>query len=507
MKHSKFNFLWFAVGVLAMIQSLEAQDVLMVPRNNGTYNFYSSYQDSDLHFYLFDDGYYSLDKSPTHTYDHIVNPLNVKFFTSRPYDDNHVEEELVGHPGVGAQNVSRIPIDFRNKVEVRESWNLVNSKSNYYILQFENIDTTGPISGCVEWHFNNTELMVNEGKILDDYGNNWVSQRTLSASEYTNEGFTHKYVWNFSDLQYEEQRFVYIHVDCLQNEMEKVSTLGIMKMNSCQFIPYNPNNDGSDDNVIDSPHFTLASLVRGHPHDPNCIHTDPYALTLLDEQQTVNYKIYFQNEGTTEVVNASVDFTIYSPVHDLSFVASSDNCILNQQNGQKWNIYFEDINLPSINQQPQPPYENTIGWVEVEVCYDLSLFNQNWVFSDAYIYFDNQPAVIATHQMYRLIDQSMQSNCAVNGLKVTNTTESFPTKERREITVYPNPCSDHLTVSPSHFKDSYLISVFDSRGVKVYEQTSTRKEQTIEMSGFKTGLYFVKTNINGKVYFNRIIRS
>ena len=491
--------------LLIASQVSNGQVVNMIDKGEGTYDFISTYREADLHFYLFDDGYHSFDKNPSHTYDFSSDSVDVIFHTSRPYHDVDIDEELVGNPNTGTQNVSRIPQDFENKIEVQESWNLVNDKYNYFIIKFENLESTSPISGCVEWHFNNTELSVNEGKTLDNYGNSWVSSRTLSTSDYPNEGFTHKYSWNYSNLAYEEQRFIYIHANCLKNEMEKVTSRGVMKSASCQFIAYNANNDGNENSINNSPYYTKINTVRGYPHDPNCIDTDPYSLIGKSGIQSSNYTIRFQNEGTAPAQNVTLDFSVYEDIYHASFIASSDYCTLTQPSPGKWNIYFPNINLPGTSEPSAPPYDNTIGWVKFALCFDITELDTS-VFSDVDIYFDFEPPVSAQNTLYRVNDGPAQFNCSGTNTQwlVDSDFSKNESSTTAEFSIFPNPCHDIINILPLESGNYYSVQIMTTSGQVVYDITDIKNEHSISLDTYPTGVYFVKTTCNGASFLNRI---
>ena len=476
------------------------QSIKMFDMGDGEHHFRSTHSESDLHFFLFGDGHYSHDPNPVHIYEAYTGTIEALFYTVAAYDDNDVDERIVDNPGPGTPNPDRVNLDFENKIASLESWNLVKGQDNFFILMFENTEAAQSISGCVEWHYNINELDVNENEILDNYDNNWVSNRQIQSSDYTNEGFTHKIVWDYSNLEVDEQRFVYIPAICLQNQMQRVKTRTVMKKDSCSFIPYDPNNDGNDPNITSAPYHTLFSTVRKYPRDPNCIVPDPYALSLLDMMQKVNYRIYFQNEGNDFAQNVLVEYSIYAPVHSSSYIQSSDNCIADQISPQKWNIYFPNINLPGIEQTPSPAYEETVGWIDFEVCYDLAQFIQSYSLSEADIRFDAQPVFSAQNTMYRLLDAPPPaSDCDINFSSFSNN-ETLAD----DSMVYPNPSTDHITVVPPDNAEYYSMTLLDLSGKEVHRAEKVFGSHVISMAAFPSGAYFLNMVYQGKAYTHYI---
>ncbi|CAM3276933.1 T9SS type A sorting domain-containing protein [Aequorivita lipolytica] len=68
-----------------------------------------------------------------------------------------------------------------------------------------------------------------------------------------------------------------------------------------------------------------------------------------------------------------------------------------------------------------------------------------------------------------------------------------------QMTVYPNPVTDHLNIK---FKDMagevFGISVYDVTGKQVYKKefTNSASNETIEFSGFSSGLYILNISQN-----------
>ncbi len=502
-------FLFFAVLLTFSSLSPLGAQIMMVDKGDGVHNFYSGYLESNLHFYLFGDGYHSFDQNPVHTYEDQFSNAEAIFFTVEAYEDEEdVADEIVGIPSSTYTDVDREPIDFDNKITVLESWNLVSSKDNYFILMFENTQSSSPISGCVEWHYNATELTIQGDEILDNYGNNWVSNRQTQVSDYLNQGFTHKLVWDFDSLEADEQRFIYIPAICTKNTMERVVTRGVMKDSTCQFIPYNPNNDGNDDTITNAPYYTLSNLVKGYPHDPNCIVPKPGALTVLDEEQTVIKRIYFQNDGTDTATNVTLTFSVYSPVFNLSYFNSSDFCTVTKQgNTQNWIIYFPNIDLPGTGQPSPPLYENTIGWVDLEVCYKLSDFIVDFSNSQVGIEFDSEAPVYAYNTMYRTLDQSMESNCATNSMSmqvVDNWGEVSSHEE--ELKVYPNPFHESINVVPPGEIREYTLTITDIFGKELIKRKELSGRQYVPTEQFLSGFYLLKIEGNNKSFVTSIIK-
>lgn len=479
---------------LALSSQISAQNVLMQDNGNGNYTFISTFPKADLHFYLFGDGYHSFEHSPNHQYHSNNVPALVDLFRTGPYEDEHPDGLLAGSPTEGVSSPSIPQYAFNNKVELKKSWNLVPDKEHYYILMFENNDAV-PLNGQVEFHFDTVEIAVDEAGILDHY-NSWVSNRTLESSEYFSEGYNKKYVWQFTGLESEEQRFIYVPAECLSSRMNKVAVRAVIKYDGVQAPEYNPSSDGSLDHINNSNYFTLTERVRGYPHDPNCIVTNPYALTTIDEDQTVLYTLFFHNEGTALAEDVTLDFFIDEPAFDISFVSSSDHCIVqpvpNAPYGiQDVQILFPAIHLPGMGQIPAPNYYSTIGWVTLRVCLNPTGWQRAFAYSDVDIYFDDQPAVVAEHHIFRLINHSLNANCT-SSLNQIMAKESSNAVELGDISVYPNPTQSTAIIELSeNFKDGTKVALYDSAGKLLWNGTFRSWRKVLDLSAFDNGVYIL----------------
>lgn len=364
---------------------------------NGTYSYTSLLPASHLHFYLFDDGYHSFDQNPTHQFSNINTPATPVLFHTGPYEIDIPEEENIGGGGQGNSNPTITLAEMENQVQIKRSWNLVEGQENYFILMFENTQSNAPIDGCVEFHYNNNDNTIISADILDDY-NGWVDYLGSEPSEYTSEDYTHKLVWEFSDLEPDEQRFIYIPALCNQPAFSTIKNCGVLKTDCDEPLPYIPYRPAQGPGQNDSPLYELTSLVSNFPHDPNCI--VPYCVdevwgdTGNGGGLKIKYRIYFQNDGTDPVEDVVISTTIDQEFDNVTLLDASDNCTLWWGPGAV-EIEFEDIYLPGSGMIPPPlNYDMTVGWVEFLVCFSdpttLDFINdETCIDQKASIFFDN----------------------------------------------------------------------------------------------------------------------
>ena len=113
-------------------------------------------------------------------------------------------------------------------------------------------------------------------------------------------------------------------------------------------------------------------------------------------------------------------------------------------------------------------------------------------------------------------DETYDMECDI----VLEIDEPFTTKEGSRMKAYPNPATDRMNISlPEYiisesqsgnwdvttvdyrYKGPALLEFYDNYGIKVYsmEVNSAQKEHSIDVSGWKTGLYVVVLMKEGKI--------
>jgi len=485
--------------------------------NSGIYDYNSLYQSGDLHFYLFGDGHHSFEPDNTHEFGTNANGKTVKGYHSDPYDTDQVEELILNTVYDGFTSAAVPTYAFANKVALSRSWGLVTDNDNYFVLMFENIESKDPISGCIEFHYTNTDMDITATDILDDFDNNWVDpaeDHLLSDQQ----GYTHKYVWDFEDLEAGEQRFIYIPADCRADVFEIVNTRAIMKVDNCQQIIYaTVDGDGANPAINNSSFYTLRSQVRNFPHDPNAIVTDPNCLLSHNELQTIRYKIYFQNDGIDPVVDVDLNFKINTPFHTIEIIESSFPCQMTWHHqtdplaySEGVHFLFENIYLEGSGAPDPPEYEDTYGWVTFDVCFNLkalSILGLDCVPSSVDIIFDGFPPVTAYNEICNncgpiiafpvvlnyyacpnILPSIQESEGPLRGLTNEKTiTES----DNNELVINPNPTNELLYFNAQDFAKTDLLIIKNTAGKIILSQNVQETGQSLNLSEIPSGVYYI----------------
>lgn len=477
----------------------------------GEYEFNSTFPQSDLHFYLFDDGFHSFDNNPIHTYKSSSIPASPVLFHAVPYDDNDPEETTFTGVDEGMVSAGPPVYGFENQIQIKRSWNMVEAKENYFLLMFENpVDNNANISGCVEFHYSKYDMDITDADILDDYGNGWVDGFSDDPSEYI--GYTTKFSWTFSNLMPGEQRFVYIPAKCLQDVFSKIATRGVMKIDNCdEIIPENGKTDGSNEEIVDGKIYTLESIVSNFPHDPNCIITDPTCLGFYGGAQTIKYKVFFQNDGQDPVedvliqIRRSGDLTYKS----IRLADASNTCHIAWEEDE-FIVVFNDIFLIGMGQEDPEPSSiaETIGWVELEICFgyeDITDTSLKCMDTEGEIKFDELPPLPISNTIcqyescvvdittlddfcpdddyYQLFENSI-------GDKITST-NSLELDE--EFKIVPNIASDYINIEGFE-NNKYIDVIINSSISGLSKKFTLHSSERIDINDLPKGVYFLRVN-------------
>jgi len=115
---------------------------------------------------------------------------------------------------------------------------------------------------------------------------------------------------------------------------------------------------------------------------------------------------------------------------------------------------------------------------------------QSWSTQNAEVHLD------AGKYILRLLVTGAEHN--LNWFKFDEIISSVKLSDSEGFTLYPNPASEHLTLSwaaGSSIPGS--VEIMDSLGRKVYEGSPDNRQQVVDISGWTAGIYFVRWEENG----------
>jgi len=71
------------------------------------------------------------------------------------------------------------------------------------------------------------------------------------------------------------------------------------------------------------------------------------------------------------------------------------------------------------------------------------------------------------------------------------------------LAIYPNPTSGKLIIET---KKDIRISLHDGLGRAVLEETLEKGDHTLDLSGYSSGIYLLKTNYNGVIKITKLVK-
>lgn len=86
---------------------------------------------------------------------------------------------------------------------------------------------------------------------------------------------------------------------------------------------------------------------------------------------------------------------------------------------------------------------------------------------------------------------------------LTGTFAGLENKEKNNFSVYPNPTNGILTIS---VEAGAQVSVFDSNGKLIIQETTTIETTILNLSDFENGIYFLQTIFDGTVSRQKVIK-
>lgn len=220
-------------------------------------------------------------------------------------------------------------------------------------------------------------------------------------------------------------------------------------------------------------------------YDPNIKTVEPAGLGaegfIPVATAKLKYTIHFQNTGTAQAINIHVDDTLEQNIlpNTLKILSSSHTMIPVWLDNDVIRFNYNNINLPdSTTNEP-----DSHGFVEFEIDMQQGLAEGTEIQNRAYIYFDNNPAVITDY--------------ALNTIEYLSGISEL---ESSDYTLYPNPTNGMCTVVSNETIES--IEIRDNNGRVLDTFTSNM----IDLSLYSNGVYFVKVTTANSSTVKRVVK-
>jgi len=254
---------------------------------------------------------------------------------------------------------------------------------------------------------------------------------------------------------------------------------------------YPPNNWTLFDDTQDQVVWQKSNTVGGYSASNESAFFDNYNFAELGKRDA----IITQNYNLTGVLNPKLYFDVayarYDNVnYDSLAVGISTNC------GQTYNIAY----VKSGTVLATAP-DNTGFFIPTATQWRTDTINLN-----AYI---GQPEVMITFQNRGNYGNVLYlDNINLNASLITTPVPSITSEEFSGFNVYPNPANEKINiVFNSQLENVKSVVIRDNLGRVVYENDhlNSLNEQTIDVSKFSKGLYFISVESNKKTFTKKVI--
>jgi hypothetical protein len=230
---------------------------------------------------------------------------------------------------------------------------------------------------------------------------------------------------------------------------------------------------------VDNNTSTLTETVIGS-YDPNDILEShgpkiPHSSFELDDY--LFYTIRFQNVGTADAINVSIDNVLNAKLDESTIqMLSSSHSNVFTRTGNQLNWQFDNIHLPSENMDEPKSHGYVYYKIKPRAGYGVGDIIPN----TAEIYFDFNPAVV--------------TNTFKTEFVSTLSTSKF---DKSLFSIYPNPASTLVNLSLNkQVSNAIKIQVCSIQGEQLINKNMLIKNETVQLniSGLSKGVYFLKAN-------------
>ncbi len=284
----------------------------------------------------------------------------------------------------------------------------------------------------------------------------------VNANPATTSQILNNLFWSFVDLKPFETREIAITLNAN-------SPIEIPALIANDILPFTANvTSTNDETPIDNTAILNQTVFNSFdPNDKTCLEGNNIVPAKVGEY--VHYMIRFENTGTFAAQNIVVKDIIDLAKFDIESLipVKGSHDFYTRINGNKVEFIFENINLPFAD-------ATNDGYVAFKIKTKSTLVLGNTFSNSANIYFDyNFP--IVTNTATTTIANSLANN-------------DFDFS--KYFNIYPNPAKNILNFETKSDLVISSLSIYNTLGQLVQIITSPNK--TIDVSGLKSGNYFIK---------------
>jgi uncharacterized repeat protein (TIGR01451 family) len=228
-------------------------------------------------------------------------------------------------------------------------------------------------------------------------------------------------------------------------------------------------------------------------YDPNTKEVMPRGIgaagVIPPTQDELTYTIHFQNTGNASAINVKIVDTLDAHIIPQSLIILGRSHAMTPQ----WlapgvvRFNFNNINLPDSN--ANEPLSH--GYVTFIVMLNDTLPLGTEIENKAGIYFDFNAPII--------------TNTTLNTVDILTETKYQTISEN--ISIYPNPAQDQLTLRISNFKNdkNSFVEIYNLSGKLVLSQTIVNSSTFLDLAKFDKGLYILKSNVMGEIHTSKFV--
>ena len=515
-----FTFTFFAVFVQAYLAYGQPTISSVDDPTTRTSTFQTQNLLSGSHtFYIFGDGHFSMQNHPVHQY-RKDGSFDVILYAVDPYTVTppaiHDDTGSVTYSNTNVPQGSLTSSFTMNGkiVSVGQSWNAADNYRLVLMVSFTHPDPSPnalPIDGNVELYLDRD---LNYSQIHYTNGD-WAT--CLGDSPTGIPAIPNKITWNYTQLQPGEIRHVYAEVDVLPGTSRKIKAIAEMTP------------DYYDCGLEDCTYTDINRMPRtDKPKDPNTMVAYPACVKASSpNRQTLDYGVYFYNEGTGYAKNVVLDIEINSnmSLNDIKISNSSDPCIfdIDPASGNLV-ITFPNIYLPGVKQTYPYSYHfnETTAFVEFSVCSEPYLASGSYIEGVTDIYFDNEPPVRTNW-----VQTFAENPCP---LAVPCGLERDPEKETKDrqkfslnqsaftgssLQLSPNPFSDQLEITyivNQPEGEMVSISLSNISGVQIRQllprqyQPFGKQQEQFDLTDLPAGVYLLSIQQADQIKTRKLVK-
>nr|WP_321235198.1 T9SS type A sorting domain-containing protein [uncultured Psychroserpens sp.] len=285
---------------------------------------------------------------------------------------------------------------------------------------------------------------------------------------------------DFLNLEPAESRSVLITLTCpVETPLGEVINSSVDYITDTNDV--NPNNHNP----------TLYQTVVGSwdPNDKGESHGREIIIDEFTNDDYLYYTIRFQNLGTADAINISIEDVLDSQLDPSTFQnlrLSHSGSVLRTGTNLTWT--FNNINLPA----EQDDSEASHGYVHFKIKPKSDYAVDDIIPNTASIFFDfNAPIITNTFETEFVADPTL----------------SITPSQSSTFIIFPNPTKDIINISfNSNGFGNGTLSLLDIQGKQILiHKISDENRMIIDISDLQSGMYFIKVNMNAKTAVKKLV--